>query len=177
MEILVLDIETCGFTPTAPMVEVGITKLNLETGEREIVYNELVKESHLNDTHKNSWVFQNTSLKFEDVMNAKPLDKVAIQKLLNDYKVTAFNKKFDFAFFRNRGFVFEELDCPMLVAVNVCKILDKTGKKYKWPKVEEAWNFLFPDEEYVELHRGADDSFHEAKIVHELYKRGHFIVE
>ena len=61
----------------------------------------------------------------------------------------------------------------MLVSTPICKIPNKWGKD-KWPKVEEAYNFFFPGNDYVELHRGADDAFHEADIVFELIKRGKF---
>jgi len=40
--------------------------------------------------------------------------------------------------------------------------------------VEEAFDFFFPDNEYVEAHRGADDSKHEAMIVYKLYELGVF---
>jgi DNA polymerase-3 subunit epsilon len=55
----------------------------------------------------------------------------------------------------------------------VCKIPGNYGK-YKWPKVEEAYDFFFPNNNYVEKHRGADDAFHEADIVYELHKIGLF---
>ena len=62
----------------------------------------------------------------------------------------------------------------MKLATNVVKLRGRRG--YKWPKVQEAWDFFFGKTNYVELHRGADDAKHEAMIVHELYKRGIFKV-
>jgi DNA polymerase-3 subunit epsilon len=47
---------------------------------------------------------------------------------------------------------------------------------YKWPKVEEAYEFLFGKTGYVEAHRGADDAMHEGEIVYELIKRNKFNV-
>jgi DNA polymerase-3 subunit epsilon len=44
----------------------------------------------------------------------------------------------------------------------------------KWPKVEEAWEYFFPDIKYIEAHRALDDAQHEALIAHELYKLGKF---
>jgi hypothetical protein len=38
----------------------------------------------------------------------------------------------------------------------------------------EAYNHFFPEKNYKELHRGGDDSLHEAEIVYELYKLGEF---
>jgi DNA polymerase-3 subunit epsilon len=40
--------------------------------------------------------------------------------------------------------------------------------------VEEAFKFFFPESQYIEAHRGADDAKHEAMIVYELYKLGIF---
>ena len=74
--------------------------------------------------------------------------------------------------------VVNELPCPMLISTNICKIPGKRGG-YKWPKAEEAYNFFCrteeTDEDWVELHRAADDAYHEAEIVKELYDRGVFI--
>ena len=46
---------------------------------------------------------------------------------------------------------------------------------YKWPSVEESWSFYFPEKPYVELHRAYDDALHEAMIIYEMYRRGHWI--
>ena len=43
---------------------------------------------------------------------------------------------------------------------------------YKWPKAQEAWDILFPDEPFTEEHRGLSDAQMEAKIIFELYQRG-----
>ena len=61
----------------------------------------------------------------------------------------------------------------MLLSTNICKLPNQNNKAgYKWPKVEEAWKHFYPEIEYVELHRGADDAFHEADIVFALHKLG-----
>ena len=41
------------------------------------------------------------------------------------------------------------------------------GKK-KWPKAEKIYNMFYPDSNYVESHRGADDAWHEADILFKL---------
>lgn len=174
-KIAVLDIETTGFSANNDLiVEVGFVELDLYSGARRIIYDKLVKEPGFSEKHANSWVFKNSDLLFKDVMNAEALEFDAIQDILNTYPTTAFNKRFDFDFFRARGFAINELDCPMLLATNVCKIPKARGSGYKWPSVEQAWQFFFPDVSYDEKHRGADDAFHEAQIIHELYKQGIF---
>jgi hypothetical protein len=39
---------------------------------------------------------------------------------------------------------------------------------HKPPSVEEAYSALFPDDFYIEAHRGGDDAMHEAKILLKL---------
>ena len=65
----------------------------------------------------------------------------------------------------------------MILSTNICKIPSPKGKGYKWPKVQEAYDFLFGETAYVEEHRGADDAYHEADIVYELYLRGVFKID
>ena len=178
-KIAVVDIETTGFsTEKDCIVEIGIVELDLETGERTELYNQLVKEENLEEKHKNCWVFENTDMKFDDVMNAQSLDIKTLQAIFDKYPMTAYNKKFDTRFLIDRGLKMNELDCPMIIATNICKLPSKRlAGKYKWPKVQEAYDFFFPDSGYIETHRGCDDAFHEAEIVYELYKRGDFVVD
>ncbi len=183
MKIIVIDIETAGTKGRIDydsdiIVEVGIVGLNLETGERKIIYDTLVNQG-ITEAHRNSWVFKNTDIKFEDVQKAPPLDTERIQFLLDNYKATAYNKQFDFTFFKKNGLKVDELPCPMLLSTNICKIHHRNGRSgYKWPKAEEAYNFFcrseITDDDWVELHRAADDALHEAEIVQELYLRGIF---
>ena len=169
-KIAVVDIETTGFLKQGGLiVEVGIVELNLETGEIKELYNELVCESKFSDANKDSWIFSNSNLKFEEVKLAKPLNIEALQEIFNKYKATAFNKRFDFDFLSSRGLKIEELRCPMEILTDVCKIPGRYGK-YKWPKVQEAWDILFKDKPYIEAHRGYDDAEHEAKLVYYIHK-------
>jgi len=175
MKIVVVDIETTGFLNTGGLiVEVGIILLDLETGETECTYNELVKEENFGEEHNESWIFDNSDLTHGEIMSANSLDKDKIQKIFDEYPATAYNKAFDFGFLRSRGLIINDLPCPMLLSTDICKIPSQNGYGNKWPKVQEAWDFFFPDTDYIEEHRGADDAKHEALIVHELYKRGVF---
>jgi inhibitor of KinA sporulation pathway (predicted exonuclease) len=40
----------------------------------------------------------------------------------------------------------------------------------KWPSVQEAFDFLYPNNTYTEKHRALDDAKHEAKIVYKTNK-------
>ena len=70
-EILVLDIETTGFlNQGGKIVEIGIVKLDLDSGAITPAYNSLIKEDGLNASHTRNgfgWIFQNSDLDFEDV--------------------------------------------------------------------------------------------------------------
>lgn len=179
MKILILDIETTGFLNAGgKIVEIGIVELDLETGESKIVFDEVCHEDGITlDEVQNSWIVKNSDLTVEAIRHSRNLSKmkIEIQTILDSCKggATAYNNAFDFGFMESRGFFFhKKLDCPMKLATNVCKIPGKRG--YKWPKVQEAWDFFYGETDYIEKHRGADDAKHEAAIVYELYKMGIF---
>ena len=183
MKILVIDLESAGFMQKGgSIVEVGAVSLDLETGEIQEVFNSLVREDILSAKHRESseynWIFQNSDLTPEMVREAPSQHDVyaAFQEIVNQFPegVTAFNRDFDVPYLESRGIKFRKLQpCPMKVMTGVMKLPHKNGRGgYKWPKVEEAFAFLFPEVEYKEAHRGASDARDEAMIVLEMYKRG-----
>lgn len=183
-KILILDIETSGFLNAGgSIVEIGIVELNLENGEIKDVFDSLVREPIFGMKHtegKYGWIFKNSDLTPGDVFDA-PMDSEVfpkVQEILDSYPLgcTAYNNKFDFGFLEDRGIRIKKLPCPMILSTDICKISKKRGSGYKWPKVEEAFEFFFPEIEYTEQHRGLDDSKHEAMIVYKLYQDGVFKV-
>jgi len=182
--IIVVDIETTGFLNKGGLiVEIGIVKLNLATGEITPAYNSLIREDSFGPHHTVGafgWIFNNSDLTYEEVEEAPSLEsqREVIQELFDQYYATAFNKSFDFDFLGDRGFSIKELPCPMKVATPICKLPSQYGySSYKWPTVEEAWEYFFGKRTgYVEAHRGYDDAEHEAQIVYKLYELGHFEV-
>ena len=172
MKILVIDIETTGFrVESDAIVEIGVVLVDLENGSFEPVFDQLIKENNFNPVHETAWIFENSDLKYKDILNAKELDIVKLQNLLNQYPITAWNSKFDFGFLEDRGLVLcSKLPCPMKMSTLFFKLRGKFGG-YKWPSVQEAWDKLFPDIPYIEEHRGLDDAKHEAKIIHALYHK------
>lgn len=182
--ILVVDIETTGFLNKGGMiVEIGIVKLDLATGEITPAYNSLVKEEGFGSHHTVGafgWIFNNSDLTYEEVDKAPSLESQRddIQALFDQHYATAFNKAFDFDFLRDRGFTIKDLPCPMKVATPICKLPSQYGySNYKWPTVEEAWAHFFGKKTgYIEAHRGYDDAVHEAKIVNKLFELGYFEV-
>ncbi len=182
--ILVVDIETTGFlNQGGKIVEIGIVKLDLSNGKVSPAYNSLIFEPGFDISHTQGnmgWIFKNSDLGYDEVEMAPSLEsqRKTIQALFNQYRATAYNKKFDFDYLRDRKFKIKDLPCPMLVATPVVNLPSVNGYgKAKWPKVEEAWDFFFGNTGYIEAHRGLDDAKHEALIVYELYKQGHFILE
>lgn len=181
-KILILDIETTGFlNKGGKIVEVGIVELDLENGNKKILFDKVTHEKGITlEEVENSWIVNNSDLTIDDVRYSKRLDllKEEIQNIINSYPLgaTAYNNKFDFDFLEDRKIYFpKKLACPMILSTDILKIPSPNGySDYKWPKVEEAYDYFFPDNDYVEKHRGADDAFHEADIVYELYKRGIF---
>ncbi len=180
-QIAVIDIETSGFQNQGGLiVEIGIVGLDLETGNITNEFDAIVKENAFSERHAKNpfgWVFQNSDLNYEDVASANSLSSYLpeIQTILNKYPLgaTAFNKQFDFGFLKSRGLKIKELPCIMLTATDVVNLPPNPGYNTpKWPKVEEAWEYFFPNTEYVEAHRALDDARHEALIAYELYKLG-----
>ncbi len=173
--IAVVDIETTGFSHQKDcIVEIGVCELDLDSGKCIELFNKIVREPHFSQQYQNAWIFQNSDLRYEDVLEAKPLNdyRKELQRIFNEYSATAYNIRFDFDFLINRGFVLKELPCPMVIATDILKIsLPKSNKQYKWPNVQETWDFFFPNSDYVEKHRAYDDAVHEAQIVFELYKQ------
>jgi len=183
MKILIIDIETTGLDPvTSKIVEVGIVSLDLDTGEKWTLMDEVTHETGITRQEvEESWIVKNGYMTAEEIIRSLNFSilKPLIQKFIDEYPdgATAFNIKFDFDFLKHRGIVFKkELPCPMLASTDICKLPGKFGK-YKWPKAEEAWNFFYPGADYKEKHRGADDAWHEADVVRALYVQGNFKIQ
>ena len=179
MKIAIVDIETTGFQNQGGLiVEVGVVGLDLESGNITDEFGAIVKENDFGAMHRNRpyrWVFQNSDLKYQDVLLAQDLTKKMpeIQDVLDKYPLgaTAYNKQFDFGFLKSRGLRINELPCIMLSAAPVVDLPPNPGfSDAKWPKVGEAWKYFFPTVEYKEAHRALDDARHEALIAYELYR-------
>ncbi len=176
-KIAVLDIETTGLKPdNGLIVEIGIVELDLKTGATKILFESIIKEAGFESSSKNSWIFNNSDLNYEEVIHAPDLVelKEKVQEILNRYHLTAYNKPFDFSFLESRGFLIKkQLPDIMEAAKNVCKIVKFNGE-YKNPNFQEAWEYFFPESNYIEKHRAVDDALHEAIVLYEMYQKGNF---
>ena len=181
-KILIHDIETTGFlNKGGKIVEVGIVELNVKTGIKQILFDKVVNPGVTYEEASKSWICNNSSLIAEQIVNAPSLKSQIpiIQGIIDSYPLgsTAYNHAFDFGFYKSVGIkVNRELACPMKVSTPILKLPGRFGD-YKWPSVQEAWDFFFGKTGYIEEHRGADDAFHEADIVMELIRRGKFPIK
>lgn len=173
MEILVVDIETSGLhTKFSSIVEIGLVLVNTKTKTIKTLFDKVIRESNFKPNYKPTpWIFVNSDLTINDVLNAQLLDsyKDELQGYFDKYPLTAFNKKFDLRFLRDRGFEIKEIKCLMESTKSYFTVRDKRGS-IKGPSVMEAYGILFPGEKYIEKHRGGDDAKHEAKILLELVR-------
>jgi len=177
-KILVIDIETTGLNFEKDLIlEIGIVELDLDNGNIIELFNSLIKEPEFNQNHYSSWIFQEDYIKKEEYFSAPPIQDVfdEIQKILDNYYVTAFNKEFDLTFLRKKGFQISlEFPCIMKVSARVMKI-PSIRNGYKWPKMQQDYNFFFPEAKYTECHRALDDAYHEAQIINKLFIEGNFV--
>ncbi len=173
--IIVVDIETTGLDYEEDcIVEIGICKLDLDSGECGELFNQLIRERSFSSQYQNAWIFRNSDLKYRDILNAKPLKvyKKELQKIFKDYPATAYKKRFDFDFLEDRGFRIRELPCLMDSATSILKLPPIIpGTLYKYPSEEETSNYFFPDEEIFKKHRAYHDAHRGALIAYEMYKR------
>lgn len=169
MKLAIVDIETTGFVreKNNSIVEIAIVLCDTETRKTEILFNNIVRESTLSDYHKNSWIFQHSDLRFSDVEKAQDINtyRAEIQAILNKYKVTAYNKKFDMGWLASLGFQFKESKCIMETAGEYASVLLAESISLK---EENVYRWLMQDRNYVEKHRALPDALDEAQILYKL---------
>ena len=177
-DIAVIDIETTGLDfENDYVIEIAIVKVDLDNQNKEIIYNKLIKEEGFEEKFKESWISDKGIINISEFNNAPYLDNVfnEIQDFFNDHYVTSYNKEFDLKFLRKRGFSFpKEFPCIMIISAIQMKIPGPYDD-YKWPKLSEAYNFLFSNQNYKEKHRAAADALDASKILIELYNKNEFV--
>ncbi len=184
MRIGVIDIETSHFFDKGGQIlEVAMAILDTETRSINKAFTSICTERNKEAIGEDAWVFENSSLNYDDVMKCEVyFDEILpeLQKLVDGCDlVTAYNKAFDFEFLKDRGLVINnEAKCLMLESTPICKIpapwymvKKNPDQPFKWPSCEESWAVMYPDIEYVEAHRAIDDAIHEALICWKLISK------
>lgn len=189
MKILVVDIETTGFlNQGGKIVEVGVVEVDLQTGSKQILFDEVINPTELEDHEiSDSWIVRNRFMTLEEIRAAESFEyhRQRLEEVIESNKngATAYNKNFDFSFLRQYGLnLLNTLPCLMEAADKVLQIppTDKMiyagyGDKTKVPKAQEAYDYFFPNSGYIEQHRGADDALREADIAIALYNQSDFL--
>ena len=104
MKIAVIDIEATALTTEGSIVEIGAVELDTEEQTITTLFDSIIREDKFRG--EDAWIFINSTLTPQEVFDAPTLEskREQIQKILNEYPVTAFNKKFDFEYLRDRNF-------------------------------------------------------------------------
>ncbi len=183
MEIYVVDIETgvidlhCdNYVPgNCTICEVGVTRLDLSSGEITPVFDKVCKEESM--CSPGSWVFNATSLSYQKVVDAEYLSQYReeLQAFFDEgIPVTSWSHDFDFSHleYSGRGLsIPTRFWDPKITLTGFLKIPNPYRSGYKWPKVEEAYSYFFPDEEFTHQHRAIHDAVAESKIIYHSVKK------
>jgi len=174
--ILVLDLETTGFSLLDHILEIGMVELNTTSGDMTLVYDKLILPVEITeDEITESWFYKNSGVKLADILKAKPFDAKEVQRVIDSYPlVAAYNYPFDNRFLVQEGVqVVEWLRDPMMLLKEFGAWRSDNGR-IKAPSMDEAYRWTFNIPSYEEAHRAGLDALDEAKIIFELYEQGYY---
>lgn len=183
-EVYVIDTETSTTKwtegiPNGHIVEIAYAKVNLDKLIVIPGYSFVVNDpSALHE----AWVFNNTDLTHEMVMNGTApniVERFLIDKL-EGKEVTSYNIAFDeMMLSRDMPYLDQSVRWGqdiMVRAAEVPEIPRKHAGKNTWPRAEDSYNYLCPDDPChlngKEKHRALADAEMEGHILLELYLRG-----
>ena len=183
-EVYVIDTETSTThwtegIPDGHIVEIGVAKVNLEKLTVIPSWSFIVLDSCADSE---AWVFKNTDLTHEQVMNGTSPDIVSKFLLgkLDGKTVTSYNIMFDeMMLSRDMPHLNNSIRWGqdiMVQAAEVPEIPRRHANKNVWPRAEDSYNYLCPDDtchlKGKEKHRALADAEMEGHILLELYLRG-----
>jgi DNA polymerase III subunit epsilon len=182
MKILVLDIETGNYDPDGDnfdtenimVCEIGLVSLDTKTGAIDDVFGTACREDQMCNPY--SWVFQNTSLKYDHAESSGTLDEIRaqLQPIFDQgTPVTSWGHDFDIRHleYPSRGFkIPNRFWDPKIVLTDFIKLPSNSGG-YKWPKVSEAFQYFNPGVPYYEEHRALEDAKDEAELIYKAMKQ------
>lgn len=172
-KLYITDIETDNLDfKKGSIVEIGIVQLDLKTKEILPMFSSIVREPKR--INKEAWIFKNSDLTYYEVKTASPLFllKKVIQQIFYLGYNTGYNYNFDFTYLEAKGFIIPNrwFD-PMKILTPIMQ-LPHEYYGFKYPKVEEAYQFLFGC--FIkEPHRALQDAIIEAKIIKKILEKSY----
>ena len=172
-----VDLETTSHDPTindlrnlenSIISEIGIVRLDLETGKIEPVFNSVCRENKTCSAQ--SWIFSNSSLTYKDVISAEHFQvyKDKLQELFDQYYATSWWHEYDFSRLEHpsRGIRIQyKFWDPTIALRSYLQIPFPDGTGYKSPKVDEAYQYFNPGRTLDHPHRALKDAEIEAQII------------
>lgn len=179
--IIVIDIKITNYSSqNEKIIDIGIVKLDLNSGKITPAYKSLMREPLADYSHfqsKNE--SKKSDMSSDQLMNCPSLEdqRPIIQYLLDLYEATAYNKGSLFRFLKDRGFKIKELPCPMLLATRITNSeSDLHSGTPQWQTLESVWRYFVGENDYIESYKAIDQASYVAQIVYELYKLNKFSV-
>jgi len=177
MKILVVDLETTSLDPTIDDIwnlensiisEIGIVKLDLETGKIEPVFDSVCREDKTCSAQ--SWIFGNSSFTHEDVLSADHFQmfKDELQEIFDQDYATSWWHEYDFNRLEHpsRGIRIQyKFWDPAITLIPYLKIPFPNGTGLKRPKVDEAYRYFNPGRILDHPHRALKDAQIEAQMI------------
>lgn len=187
-EVYVLDTETTGLkgAPVDLVVDVGITKVDLEKGTVEYVYDSVLgyDVDEWDDYLRHAWIFEHTDMTLEMVSEAPPAIKVIedVRRIVKGKNLTTFNMRYDLDKFLYlepwclRG-TFNECRDIMLAAKDVCKLPGNFyGADYRYPKLDYAYETIVEGDPAGiagnQDHRAYSDAVVASYVMIQMYRDG-----
>lgn len=184
--IYVIDTETSntGFADGKPrdghIVEIGIAQVSLSRMAVKPLFSYIIRDE---TADRDAWVFHNTSIDYEEVLNAQherdEISRMLVGRLAGK-TVTAYNIDFDrYMIQQDMPDVNEHVRWGQDIMVQA-SLIPEIPKKHagcnKYPTAEAAYNHLCPEDPSHlnghEKHRALADAEMEGYILLELFKRG-----
>ena len=169
-KILVADVESTnlhGIKQGDLVLSIGISEVDVVNQTVEPYFDEILgyDTNKWPDDKLNSWIFDNSNLKLEDINKAynnnSTLENIAnkFNKAVDGRWIAFYNRDFDYGrFIKHSPFDIDEkrvLPCLMLASAPACCLPGYYGS-WKWPKLEEAVSILLDSETKDYLNKSQD---------------------
>lgn len=160
--LYVLDLETTGLMghPQDLILEVALAKIHKLTHQTIALQTDIVYQDIKDQRVKHCWVVNNNIISLNEIEKGEVLEKVLekTKKFIGEADYTTYNVEFDyFKFLKYFGFKYPKF-CLMERACKVLKLPNEYGyDNYKWPTLQEAFNYFAPEQIRTQTHRALDD--------------------